>query len=35
MSRDPRLYLEDIREHGMEIEEHLRGLAYDEIGEAL
>jgi len=29
VSRDPRLYLEDIRVHGAEIAEHLQGLEYE------
>jgi len=31
VSRDPRLYLEDIREHGAEIAEHLQGLDYEDF----
>lgn len=31
MSRDLRLYLEDIREHCGEITEHVRGLSYEEF----
>jgi uncharacterized protein with HEPN domain len=31
VSRDPRLYLEDIGEHGKEIAEHLVGLEYEEF----
>jgi uncharacterized protein with HEPN domain len=31
VSRDPRLCLEDVREHALEIADHLRGLGYDEF----